>query len=154
MANCDYCGAFYRGGAIRDGDYRFCTGPCHQRGQSLTAILADVPEAEVSARIADVHTGPCPRCAKRRNVDIYDSFRTWSALVYTKWETRSHLCCRICARKHQISDLIFCLYAGWWSSPFGLLIGPFQIFRNIREMLHRSSIAGPSKRLQQRVRMD
>ena len=37
MGVCDYCGANYRGWAIKDGNYRYCMGHCHKRGNALLA---------------------------------------------------------------------------------------------------------------------
>lgn len=153
MAVCDYCGVTYRGGAIKDGLYRFCTGPCRDRGRVLLKLLNDIPEDTIDSYIARVHEGPCASCGQRRSIDVYLSYRIWSALVYSRWQTQSHVLCRSCARRRQIEDLMFCIFAGWWS-PHGLLITPFQITFNIIAIFRTPNPAVPSERLRKIVKLD
>ena len=40
-------GATYRGGAIKDGAYRYCTGLCHERGRVLLSHLDHVPQNKI-----------------------------------------------------------------------------------------------------------
>ena len=153
MAICDYCGATYRGGAIKDGAYRYCTGLCHERGKVLLSHLDRVPQSTIDAFIARAHEGPCGSCGKNRSVDVYWSYRIWSALIYSRWQTNSYVVCRECARERQSEDLALCLGAGWWSFP-GLLITPFYVIFNIAAMFRRHDPATPSEHFRKLVRMN
>jgi len=153
MAVCDYCGVTYRGGAIKDGPYKFCTGPCRDHGRVLLERLDHIPEDKIESYIAGTHEGPCASCGQRRGIDFYLSYRIWSAFVYSRWQTKSHILCRNCARRRQIKDLMFCIFAGWWSLP-GFLITPFQITFNIIAMLRTPNPAVPSERLRKIAKLD
>jgi hypothetical protein len=152
MAKCDYCCTFYRGGAIKDGDLRFCSGHCRDRGQMLKSALACVPEEVIEDQIASVHAGPCPDCNQRKRVDYYDSYWVWSAFILTRWGTKTHISCQECARKRQKDDLMSCVALGWWGVPAGLIVTPLQIWANIRAMRDLGS-EGPSKRLKHSIKM-
>ena len=152
MAVCDYCGVTYRGGAIKVGPYRFCTGPCRDRGGALLKLLDNISETTIHSYVARVHEGPCASCGQRRSIDVYQSYRIWSALVYSRWETRSHVLCRSCARSRQISDLMFCIFAGWWGP--GVFITPFQIAFNIVAMFRTPNPMVPSERFCKLAKLD
>src|SRR4029077_16941316 len=98
MAICDYCGTTYRGGAKKDGAYRYCGGLCHERGRVLLSKLDHVPQSKVESFITLQHAGPCPSCGQNRSVDVYRSSRIWSALVYSTWQTNDYVACQKCAR--------------------------------------------------------
>jgi hypothetical protein len=153
MAICDYCGVTYRGGAIKDGAYRYCTGHCCERGRALLSRLDHIPQSEIDLIVASAHKGPCECCGRKRNVDVYSSYRIWSAWVYLRWQTNSFVLCRECARKRQNEDLVFCLIAGWWSPP-GVLITPFFIGLNIAAMLHHRKPAVTSDRFRKLIRIN
>jgi hypothetical protein len=154
MAICDYCGATYRGGAIKDGPYQYCTGVCRERGSGLLTLLDNqMPHSQVDSIIARAHSGPCESCGESRRVYVYWSYRIWSALIYSSWRTNSYVVCRACARNRQLEDLATCLVAGWWSPP-GFLITPFFIMFNIVAMFHRYDAAIPSERFRKLIRMN
>jgi len=153
MAICDYCGTSYRGGAVKDGPYRYCTGRCRDRGKVLLGYLEKVPQVKIDSAIEESHGGPCPSCGHNRSVDVYQSHRIWSALIYSRWETSNYVVCQECAREKQLNDLMFCVAAGWWS-PHGFLITPFFIAFNVFALLHRLDPALPSERFRKLVRMN
>jgi hypothetical protein len=153
MAICDYCGTTYRGGAKKDGAYRYCGGLCHERGRVLLSKLDHVPQSKVESFITLQHAGPCPSCGQNRSVDVYRSPRIWSALVYSTWQTNDYVACQKCARIRQSKDLAFCLAAGWWS-PHGFLITPFLSTFNIAAILHHQDPAVPSDRFRKLARVN
>jgi len=81
------------------------------------------------------------------------SYRVWSALIITHWESRTQVSCRSCGRKAQLGDALFSLVLGWWGFPWGLIFTPVQIARNIGAALSHSSDAGPSPKLENAVRV-
>jgi hypothetical protein len=153
VAICDNCGVTYRGGAIKDGAYRYCTGFCHERGKALLSRLDHVPQSEIDSIIARAHEGPCENCGRTRSVDLYWSYRIWSALLYLTWRTDSYVVCRDCARKKQGEDLVFCLVAGWWSLP-GIFMTPFFVSFNIAALLRHYDPAVPSERFRKLMRIN
>jgi hypothetical protein len=152
MPSCDYCNQTYRGWAIKDGDYRYCMGLCHERGQALLDVLKKIPESQVENVIADAHRSLCRSCEKNYGVDVYSSHRFWSAIFYWSWKTSSNVLCRQCGRAKQLKDLAFCLIAGWWSAP-GIIITPFFILSNIIALFRRTD-SSPSERFKKLVRIN
>lgn len=130
MPTCDYCNATYRGWAIKDGRYRYCTGLCQERGRTLLNVLKTIPESEIERVIIDAHQSICPNCNKNSGIDVHSSYEIWSAIVYSSWKTNSHIVCKACARKMRLKALISCLVKGWWSPP-GLLTTPFYALFNV-----------------------
>jgi hypothetical protein len=153
MAVCDYCGTTYRGGSIKDRDYRFCSGLCHERGMELLSYLDHLPMNKIESFIMQEHEGPCSSCGKNRNVDVYSSYQIWSALIYSKWWTNTFVACHKCPRIKQAKDLTFCLTAGWWS-PHGFLITPFQAVFNIAALLRHQNPKVPSVRFRKLMKLN
>ena len=153
MATCDYCGATYRGGAIKDGPYRFCTGVCHSKGKALLGRLDRFPSTKLDAIIAREHAGPCLNCGGNRTVDVYEFHRIRSVLIYSSWQTTSFVACQICARQRQREELGFSIVAGWWSPP-GMLITPFFVLFNIVAMFRRQNSDVASDRFRKMIRMN
>jgi hypothetical protein len=153
MATCDYCGATYRGGAIKEGLYRFCTGVCHSRGKALLRHLDRFPPSNLDVIIAREHAGPCPSCGQNHSIDVHDSYRIWSAFIYSSWQTGSFVACQECARQRHREDLVFCAVAGWWS-PRGIFVTPFFIVFNIMAMLRPKDRTVASDRFRKLIRMN
>jgi hypothetical protein len=152
MAVCDYCGATYHGGAIKDGAYRYCTGLCHERGSVLLRKLDHIPQNKIDSFIVSQHQGPCPRCGKNSSIDVHKSYRIWSALVYAQWQTNEFIACKKCARAQQLADLSTCIAAGWWS-PHGFFVTPFFVIFNIAARLRHHDPATPSDRFSKLARL-
>ena len=149
--HCDCCGSFFRGGTLKRGRYQFCNGSCFESGQVLEA-LDHVAPAVVDAQIEAVRNQPCPTCRGRGPLAIYHSHRVYSLIVYTSWSTRTHFCCRACARKEQAKALAFCTLAGWWGVPWGVFVTPWQIIRNIDGLVRNRD--RPSKELERVTRLN
>lgn len=151
MARCDACGASILFGGAKLNDMRFCNATCAQRGQ-LLMISRQLPADMVTAKTSEVYRGTCPRCQGPGPVDVHTSHRVWSALIMTQWQNRPHVCCHSCGVKSQAGDLLFSLFLGWWGFPWGLIMTPVQITRNISGMM-KSSEGGPSPELEKAVRI-
>lgn len=151
MAACDYCGTTILFGGKRDGNLRFCNEECQRKG--VVAVAAQqMPDDFVSEQVRQVHQGACPRCGGAGPVDVYTSHRVWSALALTSWSSRPHIVCKSCGMKAQVGDAVFCLALGWWGFPWGLIVTPVQITRNLAG-LFRSESAEPSPQLEHFIRM-
>lgn len=142
MAVCDYCGTTYRGGAAVHGKLRFCTHQCRDRGQILELLNAFSPST-VDEQIRKASLGPCPECGALANIDVHMSHKVYSALLWTSWKTLSHVCCQSCGRRHQMKAIAYSGSLGWWGVPFGLIITPYQLIRNIAGMMRRADRPSP-----------
>ena len=137
MGRCDHCGSFILFGGMRAGGRRFCNDACLRAGtfRSTAQQLAEqVPEELVQQQVAAVHQGVCPKCGREGPIDVHTSHRVWSAIHLTSWKSRSHVSCRPRGQA-QCGDALFSLLFGWWGFPFGLVLTPVQIGRNIVGML-------------------
>jgi hypothetical protein len=152
MARCDYCGSLILFSGKKDANGRFCNARCQNSG-ALMAISHQLPDSSVREQLLRWHQGPCPVCKGPGPVDVYSSYEVWSAVVITRYSTHPILACRRCALKHQAKSMGLCLVAGWWGIPFGLIITPIQVGRNIYAMLRPPDPMKPSEKLEKTVRM-
>ena len=70
----------------------------------------------------------------------------------TRWSTHPVLGCRSCGIKSQLLGLVFSLVLGWWGFPWGLLMTPVQVLRNLFALL-RPDNGTPSEALDRVVRI-
>ncbi|MDG3004217.1 hypothetical protein [Paludisphaera mucosa] len=139
MASCDHCGSTILFGGVQQGFRRFCGEDCaHEAywGPKLQAI----PETEIDERLSREHQGACPKCGGPGPVDIHASHWIYSAVLFSRYGSRSELCCRSCARRNQAKDGAFSLVLGWWGFPFGIMITPAQLLRNFGGL---TGLSGP-----------
>jgi hypothetical protein len=151
MAGCDNCGTTILFGGKRDGALRYCSARCLQAGLATPRSM-DVPEGEVQASMWQVYQGSCPKCGGTGPVDIHMSYRIWSAIVVSHFGSRKHVCCRPCGVKYQLGDAAFSLLLGWWGFPWGLLVTPVQIGRNLMAAMASRHSTAPSPALEKAIR--
>lgn len=151
MAKCATCGTWILFGGQRAGDHRFCNADCAANAFVLHRE-ASIPEDAVLAGVNAIHQGDCPRCAGPGPVDIHVKHEVYSLLVFTKWKSLPMLCCRGCATKGQIGSAAFSMLAGWWGIPWGFLLTPVQIARNIGGIANGPRPDEPSQELYRHVR--
>lgn len=149
MQKCAYCGSTIIMGGVRSGPERFCNNKCAANGHVLR-LAAAAPAQLVDRQLNELFHSNCPKCHGNGPLDVYKAHRVWSALVLTRWTTSSQVCCRSCASKSQLGAIAFCLLLGWWGFPWGLILTPTQIIRNIVGMFGRDSSA-PSEDLRRLV---
>lgn len=149
MPQCDYCGSTILFGGVRDQGYRFCNAKCQKKGQAL-AINQPSPES-LEAEVNAIHQGTCPRCGGRGPVDVHTSHHVVSIIVATSWSSKPHICCRKCGRNEQIKDALFLLALGWWGFPWGLVVTPIQIIRNVASWCRELDPSQPSPELRRLV---
>lgn len=130
MASCDFCGTSILFGGVKQRNLRFCNAKCAGSADMVQASLK-IPEAEIERAVREVHQGDCPKCGGRGPVDLHTSHRVYSALAWTSWSSHPAICCRSCGIKNQLKHSVFSMLLGWWGFPFGLLITPVQIGRNL-----------------------
>ncbi len=152
MASCAYCNTSILFGGKRLGDLRFCNAECQQRG-GLAIVASEIPDSEVSRYVMQVHNGSCPLCNGQGPVDVHTSYRVWSALVLTQWSSRPSICCRSCGIKKTLGDTAFSAVLGWWGLPWGLLMTPVQIIRNVFSLVRGPDPTTPTPALHRLVRL-
>jgi hypothetical protein len=152
MAQCGHCGTTILFGGVRDGALRFCNEKCRQNGYVLS-VAQHVPPDILQEQVRQVHQGACPRCGGRGPVDVHKIHRIWSALVLTSWNSSQQLSCRSCGVKGQVGGALFSLVLGWWGFPWGLVLTPVQITRDIVGMCGGPSPGRPSPDLEKLVKV-
>ncbi|MGC8641975.1 MAG: hypothetical protein ACP5XB_19080 [Isosphaeraceae bacterium] len=140
MATCDTCETRILFGGIKSGNYRYCSDAC-ARNSVWRAAMEKVPDDELEREVRMVHQGNCPKCHGPGPVDIHVSHKVYSALAFTRWSSHPVIACRSCGRSRQIKHAVFSMFLGWWGFPFGLVITPAQVIRNLGGIL---GITGPS----------
>lgn len=152
MAKCDYCGSTIIFGGKRDANGRFCNQKCQGRG-SLLALSQQIPEAAVKEQVWKFHQGQCPKCNGAGPVDVHVSHKVWSAVALTSWSSTPQISCRSCGMKSQLTGSLFSLVLGWWGLPWGLLLTPIQIGRNLFGIARPPEPSKPSPQLEKILRM-
>jgi hypothetical protein len=117
-------------GGVRAGDQRFCNNKCRQNAYILS-VTKNVPSDVLDRKVEEVWRGNCPKCRGLGPIDVHKIYEVWSILVLTRWTTKSQVSCRSCASKRQLSGAAFSFVFGWWGFPWGLILTPVQITRNI-----------------------
>jgi len=152
MASCAYCNStIFFGGKIL-GEFRFCNATCENNGH-MVITANKIPLVVVTKYVKEIYNGNCPVCNGFGPVDAHSSHRIFSVLVMSSWNSQVAICCKRCGNKNKIKDIFFSLFLGWWGFPWGLLITPVQIGRNIYGIIFTSNSAGPSKTLEKILRI-
>lgn len=152
MAACHYCRTTILFGGVKDGSLRYCDDRCWN-GAAVLSYAEAVDPAEILRLTAQVHMGQCPRCEGSGPVDVHNAYVVWSLLIITQWRTEPHMCCRSCGVSRQVRATLISLVAGWWGIPWGLVLTPVQIVRNILAILRPPDPLRPSEQLERQVRL-
>jgi hypothetical protein len=153
MANCGYCGTKILFGGSRMGDQRYCNATCAQRG-ALLNLSRQLPDTTINQQLWSVHQGRCPKCTGAGPVDVHTSYRVYSFLVMTRWVNTPQVSCRACGVKSQMTGAGLSLLLGWWGFPWGLIMTPVQIGRNIAAACSPPDPTKPSSQLERLVRVN
>jgi len=114
---------------------------------------ANFPTPLSRARYGRSIQGLCPKCSGAGPVDVHVSRTVWSALFLTSWSSAPQLSCRSCGIKSQSLGAAFNVVLGWWGFPWGLVVTPIQIGRNLFGMSRPPEPSKPSLQLEKVVRM-
>ena len=151
---CDYCGSPARFSYVSDAGQRFCNQTC-LRNTRLQEAAEDLPEQAIAQHAHAIRHAPCPVCQRSNGlVEARRYHRVWSALILTRWTTRTRLSCKSCGRKQNLVSAGFCLLFGWWGFPWGILMTPTQIVANLIELFRRDDPAEASAELIKTARLD
>jgi hypothetical protein len=150
MTKCGYCGSTIIMGGVRAGDQRFCNNKCRQNAYVLS-ITKNVPPDVLDRKVEEVWRGNCPKCRGLGPIDVHKVYEVWSAFVLTRWTTKAQISCHSCAIKRQLGGAAFSLVFGWWGFPWGLVLTPVQITRNIIGMSRGPDHSKPSDNLRKTI---
>jgi hypothetical protein len=153
MATCDYCGATIIFGGVRDHNLRFCNKNCRQKGQALV-LANEIPDDIVDQRTREMHQGACPICKGVGPVDVRNSYIVFSIIIFTFWKNIQIVGCRSCGIKRSIIYMILSLIFGWWGFPFGLIMTPIIVIRNLISIFKVPDETKPSEKLKKIVRIN
>lgn len=143
MASCAYCGSSIFFGGKRQDNLVFCNTDCQANGY-LVSLAAVIPDDQVEKFVREVQDGPCPNCDGRGPIDLHTSYRVFSALFFTRWYSRPLVCCRSCSVKNAIGSTFYSAILGWWGIPWGLLMTPIQVIRNLVSLASAPDPTRPS----------
>jgi hypothetical protein len=155
MAKCDGCGASILFGGVREGHLRFCKQNCRQHNAHVVEIhevAAEISDDQLQSPLLEVFEGPCPQCGGTGPIDIHTSHSVWSALVTTSWKSTPRLSCHGCGAKAKLWGIAFSSAFGWWGFPWGLILTPIQVGRNLLGLMTFEKLQ-PSDQLSQHVRL-
>jgi len=154
MAHCGYCGTRILFGGKRDHDARYCNERCQSSGR-LLMFSHQLPDALVRQQVWDAHQGICPKCGGPGPIDVHTSYSVWSALLLTRWVSTPSVSCKACGVRACLKDGAFSLVFGWWGFPWGFVLTPIQVFRNIASIGWRNpDPLKPSPLLERLVRVN
>jgi hypothetical protein len=154
MAVCDYCNKNFNFFGVHEGDYSFCSANCKNQARALLKSLEQFTPQQIEDYIGRSRAGPCRQCGKPNPVDLYQSYRVISMILLTRWTTHNHFVCRECARREQLKSLAYSAALGWWGFPFGLVLTPVQIIRNIVAMSGGADPKQASPRLRSLLKLN
>jgi hypothetical protein len=153
MASCATCKSTIMFGGVRDGARRYCNANCHAQDE-FVRFAQTIPSGTVQQAAAQIHRGRCPSCQGSGPVEYHVSHRVWSLAVVTQWRARPAVCCRRCANRRKLGDALFSALAGWWGFPWGFLMTPVQIVRNLAGLRFSDPVQSqPSDALLNHVRL-
>ena len=150
MAKCGYCGSTIVIGGVSANGQRYCSNKCYQGAYILT-VTKDVPADVLERKVEEVWRGNCPKCRGLGPIDVHKVHQVWSALILTRWTTTAQVSCHSCAVKRQFGGVAFSLVFGWWGFPWGLILTPIQITRNVIGMVKGPDRSKPSANLRRTV---
>lgn len=151
MARCASCGTTILFGGVKSPHGRFCNQRCVQTGY-ITAAAAHIPPEVIEEQTLQLHAGACPRCGGPGPVDIHTAYFVWSLLVLTSWRNTPAVSCRRCGRGRQVGNMLTSALVGWWGFPWGIVMTPVQVTRNLIAIFGGPDPSRPSDDLRRAVR--
>jgi hypothetical protein len=148
---CPTCGLSVLFGGVKDGDKKYCSKKCYE-GDEINRVAKQIPLNEALEQTNRIRHGKCPLCQGNGPIDIHKSYSVYSIIFYTSYKTKEHIVCKDCAKKIQFKDLLSSSLLGWWGLPFGLIITPIQVTKNILALFSNPGQRKPTELLIQRSR--
>jgi hypothetical protein len=112
-----------------------------------------LPAEVVIDAATEVHRGLCPVCGGSGPVDVHTSHGIWSIVVLSRWSSVPRISCRSCGVSRQTVGLLTSTLFGWWGFPWGLLMTPVQIVKNVVGLASPPNPTQPSDELMGQMRL-
>jgi hypothetical protein len=152
MASCATCGNSILWGGVRQNGKRYCGQKCCSNDE-LGRLAARIPEQAVKLAAKQIRNGPCPVCSRRGGgIELRKSYTAISYVIMTSWGSYPIISCSSCHRRKVLGDFILTLLFGWWGFPWGMIMTPVQLFRNISAFSTDTNTSEPSQELCSAVR--
>jgi hypothetical protein len=153
MATCASCGNSILWGGVRQNGRRYCGPKCCSRDE-FGRFAARIPEQAVRHAVQEIRNGPCPVCSRRGgDIELRKSYRAISYVIMTSWGAFPLISCPSCHRKKVLGNFILTLLFGWWGFPWGLIMTPVQLVRNLSALSTDTKTSEPSQDLCSAVRV-
>jgi hypothetical protein len=152
MKKCSHCSKRIAFGGESLGTEAYCNKRCLKAGL-LAAADFYLTEDIIQSQIDTVHKGPCPKCQGEGPNDLQSHYLIWSIILLTSHKEVSEVCCKSCGIKKKVGGLAFSTLCGWWGFPFGLILTPVQMIRNIGSLFQMPKLNKVSKQLTENIRM-
>lgn len=130
---------------------RYCSKKCLEEDE-LGRLARKIPDHQVEQYAAEIMDSLCPVCESEHHLDVHKSYFVYSVILMTSWETKLHLSCKSCAAKKQRKDFFSSFLLGWWGVPFGLIMTPVQLVKNLTAMAKSPDRSEPSEDLKSHAR--
>jgi hypothetical protein len=114
----------------------------------------NLPDQVVLPELERLHQSDCPKCSGPGPVDVHYYHSIWSLIYLTQWKTKYRVSCQRCGTKSRIYATVFSSVFGWWGFPWGIVITPIQIGKNIKAMISPIPSTRPSKDFEKLVRLN
>lgn len=150
MATCTECSSLIMFGGRKHEGAQFCSVKCEQKGLPYVS-MAKIQSGLLAIETNKIWQGSCPICSGCGPVDMYTAHSVWSALIITNWVSQPQLSCKSCGRKEMAIATAKSALLGWWGFPWGIIMTPVQIVRNVTGMIMTPDTTQPSKQLKQFV---
>ena len=153
MAKCSACSKTIVFGGVRDAEDRYCNQKCVERGK-IDRVQAALPAELLQQYVSEIHQGSCPKCGGPGPIDVHTSHTVLSMLIITSTRAHQQVSCRRCGNRAKLTAAISSGVFGWWALPWGLLMTPLQIARNLKGMAATPDASWPSQQLAHLVKLD
>ncbi len=92
----------------------------------------DLTNAELSSYASIIRHLDCPKCKKSQQyINGTMEYNIYSIIFLTYRSKKIKIACRDCLKKINNAALLKSMLAGWWGIPWGILLTPVYIYRNI-----------------------
>jgi endogenous inhibitor of DNA gyrase (YacG/DUF329 family) len=150
MASCGYCKTTTFFSSHKRNGLTFCSEDCMVL-DAYKEVARQLPQEFVEQKVQETHQGNCPQCGGPGPVDVHTSHRVYSVLIMTSWSSPVQLSCRSCAIKAKLGNTLFSGVLGWWGFPWGIVMTPVQVGRNLVGLVSGPAADKPSQQLRNHV---
>jgi len=113
---------------------------------------ADLPDEVIGEFAKKLHASDCPVCGGPGPIDIHYAYRVMSLILITQFQTIPRISCQSCGTKAVLWNGLVTALVGWWGVPFGLIMTPIYLIRNLIALVAPPSPLEPSAAFKEHAR--